>query len=86
MKDKELKLEDVKDPHTLGWVSYILLVKFVDVDSSEECISLLEIELQKPRNLSPHESEESEHGEGVGVYDTLLQSDTVKPFGHSKAG
>ncbi len=43
---------------------YILLVKFVDFDSSEEVGSLFEVELQKPRNLSGHESEECEHGEG----------------------
>ena len=29
MKDKEMKLEYVKDLHTLGWSSYILLVKFL---------------------------------------------------------
>ena len=55
MKDKELKLEDVKAPHTLGWVSYIVL-KFLYIDSAEEVVSLFEVELQKPRNLSPHES------------------------------
>ena len=80
MKDKELKLQDVKVPHTLGWTSYILailLVKFVDIDSTEEVVNLFEVELQKPRNLSAHESEECEHGEGVGVYATLLQSDTL---------
>ena len=38
--------------------------------------SLFEVELQKPRNLSSHESEECDHGEGVGVYTTLRQSDT----------
>ena len=47
MKEKELKLEDVKDPHTLGGVSYIL---FLYIDSAEEDVSLLEVELQKPRN------------------------------------
>ena len=77
MKDKELKLEDVKAPLTLGWASYILQVKFVNIDSAEEVVSLFEVELQKPRNLSAHESEEYEDGEGVGVYDTLFQSDTV---------
>ena len=51
MKDKELKLEDVKTPHTLGWSSYILLVKFVSIDSDEEVVNLFEVELQKPRNL-----------------------------------
>ena len=35
------------------------------------------VELQKPRNLSAHESEECEHGEGVGVYE---------PYGRAKAG
>ena len=55
----------------------MLLVKFVDVDSVEEVVGLFEVELQKPRNLSVHESEECEYGQGVGVYDTLLQSDTL---------
>ena len=57
MKDKELKLEDVKAPHTLGWASYILLVKFVAIDSAEKVVSLFEVDLQKPRNLRVHEVE-----------------------------
>ena len=69
-----MKIEDVKTPHTLGWVSYTL---FIYIDSSEEVAILFEVELQKPRNLSSHESEECEHGKGVGVYVTLLQSDTL---------
>ncbi len=44
MKDKEMKLEDVKTPHTLGWVSCIV---FLCIDSSEEVVSLFEVELQK---------------------------------------
>ena len=72
-----MKLEDVKAPHTLGWASYILLVKFLYIDSTEEVVCVFEVELQKPRNLSVHESEECEPGEGVVVYDTLLQSDTL---------
>ena len=40
-------------------------------------------DVQKPRNLSTYESEECEHGEGVCVYTTLMQSDTLKPQGHS---
>ena len=40
-----------------------LLVKFVDIDSTDEVASLFEVDLQKPRNLSAHESEECEHGE-----------------------
>ena len=56
---------------------YILLVKFLDIDSAEEVVSLFEVELQKPRNLSAHESEECEHGQEGGVYATLLQSDTL---------
>jgi hypothetical protein len=55
MKDKELNLEDVKDPHTLGGVSYILLIKFLYIDSTEEVVNLFEVDLQKPRNLSGHE-------------------------------
>ncbi len=59
--------------------TYILLVKFLYIDSTEEVVSLFEVEFQKPRNLSVHtsESEERAHGEGVGVYATLLQSDTL---------
>ena len=38
MKNKEMKLEDVETPHTLGSASYILLVKFLDMDSDEEVI------------------------------------------------
>ena len=72
MKDKVLKFEDVKTPHTLGWVSYIL---FLYIDSSEEVVSLFEVEFQKPRNLSVHESEECDHGEGVGVYTTCFVMD-----------
>ena len=71
MKDKELKIEDVKSPHTLGWSSYILL-KILYIDSTEDVVSLFEVELQKPRNLSAHESEECDHGEGVGVYTGCL--------------
>ena len=33
-----MKFEDVKDPHTLGWSSYILLVKFLYIDSTEEVV------------------------------------------------
>ena len=61
MKDKDVKVEDVKVPHTLGWVSYKLLVKFLYIDSTEEVVSLFEVELLKPRNLSVHESEECEN-------------------------
>jgi hypothetical protein len=52
MKDKDLNLEDVKTPHTLGSVSYILLVTFLHIDSAEGVVSLFEVDLQKPRNLS----------------------------------
>ncbi len=68
MKDKELNLKDVKDSHTLGWESCIL---FLYIESTEEVVILLEVELQIPRNLNTHESEECDHGKGVGVYTTL---------------
>ena len=42
-------------------------MKFVDIDSTEEVVRLFEVELQKPRNLSTHESEECEYGEVVGL-------------------
>ena len=74
MKDKDLKIEDVNSPHTL-------LIVLLYTDSTEEVVRLLKVDLQKPRNLNSHESEECEYGEGVDVYDTLLKSDTVYPYG-----
>ena len=60
------------------WVEYhTYLLKSLYIDSTEEVVSLFGVALQKPRNLSAHESEEYEDGEGVGVYDTLFQSDTL---------
>ena len=38
----------------------MILVKFLYIDSAEEVVILFEVDLQKPRNLSPHESEESQ--------------------------
>ncbi len=38
---------------------------------------LFQVELQKPGNISASESEERGDGEGVCVYATLLQSDTL---------
>ncbi len=38
------------------------------------------------KDLSPHEGEELDHGEGRDVYDTLLQSDTVQTYGRVKLG
>ena len=49
MKDKEMKLEDVKVPHTLGGVSYKL---FVYINSTKEVVSHLEVELYKIRSSS----------------------------------
>ena len=46
MKDKEMKLEEVKVPHTLGGVSYILRLY---INSVKEVVSHLEVELYKPR-------------------------------------
>jgi hypothetical protein len=77
MKDKELKLEDVKVPHTLDkpstkilyGLSIIQLLLYI-IDSTEQVSSLFEVDLQKTIG-------ESGHGEGVGVYVTLLQSDTL---------
>ena len=76
MKDKELKFDDVKTTLTLGWASYILLVKFLDIDSTEEVVSLFEVELQKPRNLSAHECED-----GVFVFIRIKKGE-----GHGKKG
>ena len=61
MKDKELKLEDVKDPHTLGWSSYILF-EYIDPTEVGPDISIAEVELRKPRNLFVCVSEEFEDG------------------------
>ena len=40
-------------------------ILFLYIDSTEEVGRLFELELQKPRNLYTHESEECEDGEGV---------------------
>jgi hypothetical protein len=39
---------------------------------------------KKPKDLSGSEREERGHGEGVGLHDTLLQSDTVQSYGRVK--
>ncbi len=39
-----------------------------------------------PKYLSASESEECGHGEGGGVYATLMQSDTLKPYGVLEEG
>jgi hypothetical protein len=57
----------------------------VYIDSVEEVLTPVEVELQKPRNLSASEIQERGHGEGVGVYVTLLQSDSVQSYGRAKA-
>ena len=62
MKDKELKLEDVKAPHTLGSASYILF-EYIDPVEVGSDISLAEVELRKPRNLFVCVSDEREDGE-----------------------
>ncbi len=54
----------------------LLLIDKVRTQEKDDVI-LVEVELQKPRNLSAGEREECGHGEGVGVYSTLLQSDTL---------
>ena len=54
-----------------------IIVKFVDIDSTEEVVNLFEVEFEEPRYLSVNESEECENGDGVGVYDTLLESDIL---------
>ncbi len=47
------------------------------IDSTEEVVSLFEVEVQKPRNLNTSESEDRGDGEGVGVYPNPLESDTL---------
>jgi hypothetical protein len=51
MKDKELKLEEVKVPHTLGGSSYMLIL-ILYINSTKEVVSHLEVELYKPRIIS----------------------------------
>ena len=46
MKDKELKFEEDKDPHTLGGGSYILSLY---INSVKEVVCHVEVELYKPR-------------------------------------
>ena len=41
---------------------------------------------KKPKNLSASEKEDREYGNGVGVYATLLQTDTVQSYGDAKVG
>ena len=48
-------------------------------------VSFFEVEMEKSRNLSASEIEASGHGKGVSVYVTLIQSDTVQEYGHTKA-
>ena len=55
------------------------VVKFIFL---RKVVRLFGAEVQKSRNLSTHESEECEHGKGVGVYPTLLQSDTLYYYIH----
>jgi hypothetical protein len=62
MKDKELKFEEDKDPHTLGGGSYILslyinsvkevvshVILSLYINSVKEVVSHVEVELYKPR-------------------------------------
>ena len=49
MKDKELKFEEDKDPHTLGGGSYILSLY---INSVKEVVSHVEVELYKPRRYN----------------------------------
>ena len=53
---------------------------FLYIDSDEEVVSLFEVELQKPRNLSVHESEECEYGEGVGNSTFVLSVENDNDF------
>ena len=46
MKDKELKLEEVQGPLTLGGASYMLSLY---INSAKEVVSHLEVELYEPR-------------------------------------
>ena len=39
---------------------------------------------KKTKDLSASEREERGHGKGVGVYSTLMKSDTVQSYGRAK--
>ena len=41
---------------------------------------------KKPKDLSVSDRKDRGHGKGVGVYVTLMKSDTVHPYGRVKAG
>ena len=80
MKDKEMRLEDVKAPHTLGWASSILF-EYIDPTEVRADNSLAEVELRKPRNLFVCVREEREDGErgereGEGTQALSLSSGT----------
>ena len=80
MKDKELKLEDVKAPSHTRLRSYILF-EYIDPAEVGADISLAEVELRKPRNLFVCVSEEREDGEreereGEGTQSLSLSSGT----------
>jgi len=70
-------IRPIRVDHTKFFQAAIKTHSSLYIDSAEEVVSLFEVELQKPRNLSASESEERGHGEGGGVYATLLQSDTL---------
>jgi hypothetical protein len=61
MKDKDLKLEEVKVPHTLGGSSYVLTLY---INSVKEVVSHLEVELYKPRSTLVSRRIQTEAGFG----------------------
>ncbi len=63
----------------------IIIQLLLYIGSTEEVVSLFEVEFQKPRNLSESESEECGSGEGVCVFASLMKSDTVQSYGRVKA-
>ena len=50
----------------MDWVEYHTHDFYTSIPSKKS-LSLFEVDLEKPRNLSGHESEECDHGEGVGI-------------------
>ena len=71
-----------------GCVRYSAVVRYSTVIwSTKEVTRPVGFDLQKKtKDLSVRESEECGYGEGVGVYVTLLESDTVQSHGHVKEG
>jgi hypothetical protein len=64
------------------WVEHhttIAIHRLLYIDSAQEVVSVSEVELQKPRNLSASESEERGRGEDASVTKLIFFSKTIPP-------